>query len=126
MVVLGSFLIHTVVVNLTLCQGKLVEVLTPSGLAAYLLDGKTIHTFFRLGINLECFLEWGTIDCSKGLLSRRRRREDMHNADSPHVDGKIQHVTKNNTSARARECESTNRKQTNTKEYGLLQAGARK
>ena len=59
-----SFLIHTVVGHLALCQGKLVEVLATSGLAAYLLGGKTVHRFFRLGVNLECFLEWGTIDCS--------------------------------------------------------------
>ena len=23
-----------------------------------------MHRFFRLGVNLECFLEWGTINCS--------------------------------------------------------------
>ena len=23
-----------------------------------------VHRFFRLSVNLECFLEWGTIDCS--------------------------------------------------------------
>ena len=59
-----SFLIHTVVGHLTLCQGKFIEVLASSDSAAYLLGGKTIHRFFRLGVNLECFLEWGTIDCS--------------------------------------------------------------
>ena len=59
-----SFLIHTVVGHLTLCQGKFVEVLASSGSAAHLLGGKTVHRFFRLGVNLECFLEWGTIDCS--------------------------------------------------------------
>ena len=59
-----SFLIHTVVGHLTLCQGKFVEVLASSGSAAYLLGGKTVQRFFRLGVNLECFLEWGTIDCS--------------------------------------------------------------
>ena len=58
-----SFLIHTVVGHLTLCHGKLVEVLASSGSAAYLLGGKTIHRFFRLGVNVECFLEWGTNDC---------------------------------------------------------------
>jgi hypothetical protein len=38
--------------------------LASSGSAAYLLGGKTVHRFFRLGVNLECFLEWETIDCS--------------------------------------------------------------
>ena len=59
-----SFLIHTVVGYLTLYQGKFVEVLASSGSAAYLLGGKTVHRFFRLGLNLECFLEWGTVDGS--------------------------------------------------------------
>ena len=59
-----TFLIHTVVGYLTLCQGTFVEVLALSGLAAYFLGGKTVHGFFRLGVNLERFLEWGTIDCS--------------------------------------------------------------
>ena len=44
-----SFLIHTD--HLTLCQGKFVDVLTSSGSAAYLIGGKTIHRFFRLGVN---------------------------------------------------------------------------
>ena len=59
-----TFLIHTVVGYLTLCQGKFVEVLASSGSAAYLLGGKTVHRFFHLGVNLECFLEWGTIASS--------------------------------------------------------------
>ena len=59
-----SFLIHTVVGHLTLCQGKFVEVLALSCSAAYLLGRKTVHRFFRLGVNLEGCLEWGTIDCS--------------------------------------------------------------
>ena len=59
-----SLLIHTVVGYLTLCQDEFVEVWASSGSAAYLLGGKTVHRFFRLGVNLECFLEWGTIDCS--------------------------------------------------------------
>ena len=46
------------------CQGKFVEVLASSGSAAYLLGGKTVHRFFKLVVNLECFFEWGTIDCS--------------------------------------------------------------
>ena len=48
------------------------------------------------------------------------------NINSPYVDSEILYVTKNNTSARARECKSTNRKRMDTKEYGPLQAGARK
>ena len=50
-----SFLVHTVVGHLTLCQGKFVEVLASSGSAAYPLGGKTVHRLFRLGVNLECF-----------------------------------------------------------------------
>ena len=41
-----SFLIHTVVGHLTLCQGKFVEVLASSGSAAYLLGGSPI---FQIG-----------------------------------------------------------------------------
>ena len=48
------------------------------------------------------------------------------NVNSPYVDGEILHVTKNNTSARAREYASTNRKRIDTKEYEPLQAVARK
>ena len=51
-----SFLIHTVVGYLTLCHGKFGFI--------WLLGGKTVHRFFHLGVNLECFLEWGTIDYS--------------------------------------------------------------
>ena len=51
-----SFLIHTVVGHLTLCQGKFVEVLASSGSAACLLGGKIVHRFFRLGVNLEYFI----------------------------------------------------------------------
>ena len=58
-----SSLIHTIVGHLTLYQGKVVEVLASSGSAAYLLGGKTVHRLFRLGVNLECLLKWGTIDC---------------------------------------------------------------
>ena len=47
--------------HLTLCQGKYVEVLASSGSAAYLPGGKTVHRSFRLGVNLEYFLKWGTI-----------------------------------------------------------------
>ena len=59
-----SFLIHSVVAQLTLNEGKFVEMLATSGSAAYLLGGKTIHRFFRLGVKLETYLEWGTVDCN--------------------------------------------------------------
>ncbi len=59
-----SFLIHTVVAQLTYCQGKFVEVLATSGSAAYLLGGSTVHRFFRLGIEMKSRLEIGTVDCS--------------------------------------------------------------
>ena len=59
-----SFLIHTVVGQLTYCQGLYVEVLATSGSAAYLLGGSTIHRFFRLDIEMKSRLELGTIDCS--------------------------------------------------------------
>ena len=59
-----SFLIHSVVAQLTLNEGRFVEMLATSGSAAYLLGGKTIHRFFRLGVKLETYLEWGTVDCS--------------------------------------------------------------
>ena len=39
-------------------------VLASSASAAYLIGGKMVHRFFRLSVNLECFLEWGTVDCS--------------------------------------------------------------
>ena len=56
-----SFLIHSVVAQLTLNEGRFIEMLATSGSAAYLLGGKTIHRFFRLE---ETYLEWGTVDCS--------------------------------------------------------------
>ena len=59
-----SFLIHTVVGQLTYCQGLYVEVLATSGSAAYLLGGSTIHRFFRLDIEMKSRLELGTVDCS--------------------------------------------------------------
>ena len=59
-----SFLIHTVVGQLTYCQGLYVEVLATSGSAAYLSGGRTIHRFFRLDIEMKSRLELGTVDCS--------------------------------------------------------------
>ena len=59
-----SFLIHTVVGQLTYCQGLYVEVLATSGSVAYLLGGSTIHRFFRLDIEKKSRLELGTVDCS--------------------------------------------------------------
>ena len=51
----GTEKVFSVVGHLTLCLGKFVEVLASSGSAAYLLGEKTVHRFFRLGVNLECF-----------------------------------------------------------------------
>ena len=59
-----SFLIHTVVGQLTYCQVLYIEVLATSGSAAYLLGGSTIHRFFRLDIEMKSRLELGTVDCS--------------------------------------------------------------
>ena len=59
-----SFLIHTVVGQLTYCQGLYAEVLATSGSAAYLLGGSTIHRFFRLDIEMKSRHELGTVDCS--------------------------------------------------------------
>lgn len=56
-----SFLIHTVVGQLTYSQDKCMEVLATSGPAAYLLGGSTIHRFFRLDVEMKTRLEFGTL-----------------------------------------------------------------
>ena len=69
---------------------------------------------------------------SNNITSRAYRAAELKcgeracNVNSPYVDGEFLHVTKNNTSARASEYASTNRKRIDTKEYGPLQAGAQK
>ena len=56
-----SFMIHTVVGHLTLCEGKFVEVLASSGSAAYLIGGKSVHRFSGWVSTLNVFLNGGPL-----------------------------------------------------------------
>ena len=70
----------------------------------------------------SCCKVWilSTHSIIKGLWAAKGGERACY-INSPHVDGEILHVTKNNTSAHAREYECTNRKQIDTIEHGPLQ-----
>ena len=58
-----SFLMGAVVEHLRQCN-MVVTKLAPSGVAAGLIHGKTIHNFFRLDITGKTSLQNGTVDAT--------------------------------------------------------------
>ena len=52
-----SFLLHSLMMKMEL-SALIVEVLATSGNAAVLVEGQTIHSFFKIGIDLNCNLSY--------------------------------------------------------------------
>ena len=52
-----SFLLHSLMMKMEL-SALIVEVLATSGNAAVLVGGQTIHSFFKIGIDLNCNLSY--------------------------------------------------------------------
>jgi ATP-dependent exoDNAse (exonuclease V) alpha subunit len=55
-----SFLLHALKLMIELEKGKLVAVLAPTGTASLNVHGTTLHQFFRLKLDMETTLEYGT------------------------------------------------------------------